>query len=579
LGAVYLVVDIKVTERTLVAREYLPLPVSEEERMKAEEAFQATVDQVRTFTHPSLVQVFDSFVEGNRTYLITEYVDGFSLEALANLTPNPLPENQVLEWAIQVCDPLEYLHTLPQPFYKKDLSPRTIIADRDGHVKLGGYGLHLIFTPPKEIPHTFLAPEFRETGVPSMEADIYSFGATLYFLLTRNNPEPLQSIHSINPSVSEKTSQAIMPCIDPDPKKRPKNVIELQRKFNEILHPPEELRVPGPKRYVPPLHIRMREAILKSIAAVVTFTVEAIHRPYYFFLLALISGAIYLTVYHSKSPTDFQKNGPTLYVVTSQGISAVDPMDFRLLHRIPELTKALSAFVSLDNQSLWVASRDGYILSFNTQNDQLLNRFSMNQAIGGMALGQPGFFYVSLDRDNLVSANSTSTGTTITVTPVGREPGDVVYNSAQNELYVLNPSQKSMSVINASTYLVTQTITFDSKPSHMVGNTDGTRLCFAFDDLQEVDVYDSATRTRATSLTLSPPGPYALFLSDKGLVVSAHGGNEILLYEPLSWNKKIEVPLDKPERAILGSTGDTIYVANDAGYLFGISTCGVEITK
>ena len=61
LGAVYLVDDIRITEKAWIAREYLPLPTSPKEKIAAEEEFHHQVEIIKTFHHPNLVRVLDSF--------------------------------------------------------------------------------------------------------------------------------------------------------------------------------------------------------------------------------------------------------------------------------------------------------------------------------------------------------------------------------------------------------------------------------------------------------------------------------------------------------------------------------------
>ena len=99
-----------------------------------------------TLNHPSIPRIYDYFTEEDRSYLVLEFVHGKDLEAIINDTNGFLSEEQVLTWAIELCDVLSFLHA---PQARPDHLPRyeasNIMINSSGDVILVDFGIARTF--------------------------------------------------------------------------------------------------------------------------------------------------------------------------------------------------------------------------------------------------------------------------------------------------------------------------------------------------------------------------------------------------------------------------------------------------
>ncbi|MDX1995834.1 MAG: serine/threonine-protein kinase [bacterium] len=197
-GAVYQARDLNFADiKRLVAIKEMLYP---EASLRAQtfKTFQREANILATLSHPAIPKIFDFFDQHNRAYLVMEYINGSDLEALLGKTKE-LPADKILEWAIDLCDVLQYLHTQPEPIIFRDMKPANIMVDSFGKVRLIDFGIAKVFTSGK---HTMIgtegysAPE-QYKGDANPLSDIYSLGATLHHILTRKDPrlEPPFSFH------------------------------------------------------------------------------------------------------------------------------------------------------------------------------------------------------------------------------------------------------------------------------------------------------------------------------------------------------------------------------------------------
>jgi serine/threonine protein kinase len=166
-----------------------------------------------SLSHPSIPKIFDFFSRDERSYLVLELVHGKDLDALLNETQGFFTEDQVISWALELCDVLSYLHQhKPEPIIFRDIKPTNIMVNQDNHIVLVDFGIAKIFHEGQKgtmIGTEGYSPPEQYRGEASPLADIYALGATMHHLFTRRDPrlEPPftfaeRPIRQINPSVS-----------------------------------------------------------------------------------------------------------------------------------------------------------------------------------------------------------------------------------------------------------------------------------------------------------------------------------------------------------------------------------------
>jgi len=195
-GSIYLAEDKRLQGRLCALKEVehdqvLPTEILNQSR----EQFFREASVLARLDHPNLPKVSDYFSEGNHDYLVMDYVPGKDLrERMQDARRNKtfLPENEVLRWAVQIADSLNYLHNQEPPIIHRDIKPSNIKITPSGLVKLVDFGLVKIMAP-DEVTITVIHGQGTALYTPLEQyggddthtdprADIFSFGATLYHL-------------------------------------------------------------------------------------------------------------------------------------------------------------------------------------------------------------------------------------------------------------------------------------------------------------------------------------------------------------------------------------------------------------
>lgn len=186
--------------------------------------FENESTMLSSLDHPCIVKLLDSFAEERRMYLVLEHIDGKSLRTLVQEN-GTMAEADVQRLAVEMCDLLSYLHHLPVPLVHRDFTPDNLVLSADGHLRLIDFSVAFrgknVKTSEFSGKHAYTPPEqFR--GDPCTQSDIYALGATLSFLLTGNDPEPISrsSPKSEGVSISERFNAIIEGATELDLDKR-----------------------------------------------------------------------------------------------------------------------------------------------------------------------------------------------------------------------------------------------------------------------------------------------------------------------------------------------------------------------
>ncbi|HBM98600.1 MAG TPA: serine/threonine protein kinase [Ruminococcus sp.] len=197
----------------------------------------AEANLIKQLDHPAIVRIVDIIDNGSVIYIIEDYIEG---ETLSTILENngAQPQELVIEWAVQICEALEYLHTRKPPIIYRDMKPANVMLKPDGNIKVIDFGIAREYKD-QSLADTvslgtkgYAAPEqFGGRGQTDARTDVYCFGVTLYHLLTGQNPcEPPYEIYPIrhwNPQLSAGLEAIIQKCTQLNPDDRYQSCAEL----------------------------------------------------------------------------------------------------------------------------------------------------------------------------------------------------------------------------------------------------------------------------------------------------------------------------------------------------------------
>jgi serine/threonine protein kinase len=195
-------------DRRVVLKEFiLPTHGGVQAQCRTLDSIQREADLLKQVTHPQIVHLLDFFVEDQRAYLVLEHIEGKSLRSLIE-EEGCLTEARIRHLSLQLCDILEHLHSQSPPVIHRDFTPENIIVSADSVVKLIDFNVaqHLQSNVTKTVvgKHSYIPPEqFRGKATP--QSDIYALGATMHYMATAEDPEPISTSHpkTAKPDVSE----------------------------------------------------------------------------------------------------------------------------------------------------------------------------------------------------------------------------------------------------------------------------------------------------------------------------------------------------------------------------------------
>lgn len=194
-------------------------------------------DMLKKFNHPLLPSIVDVIDSDGKFLIVMDYIEGKPLSD--SLQENgALPQEDVIKWAIQLCDVLGYLHSQNPPIIYRDMKPANVMLKPDGNITLIDFGTAREYKRENLEDTTCLgtrgyaAPEqFGGQGQTDPRTDIYCLGATLYHLVTGHNPsEPPYEMYPIrywDESLSQGLENIILKCTQNNPEDRYQNCDEL----------------------------------------------------------------------------------------------------------------------------------------------------------------------------------------------------------------------------------------------------------------------------------------------------------------------------------------------------------------
>lgn len=259
MGEVYLAMDERFQSRVAIKRTFFDDP----EMCKA---FKREARLLNHLRHAALPKVSDHFSEGDGQFLVMEFIEGFDFAELLTRRKVPFPVTDVLRWADELLDALDYLHTHEPPIVHRDIKPPNIKLTPRGKVVLLDFGLakgapaqsasgaassvfgySLNFAPLEQMQGSGTDPR----------SDLYSLAATLYSFLTgvrppdavtrasaviKEQPDPLRPANLKQPQVPTAVGQVLQRAMSLNPAFRYPSAAEMRGALRQAAN--EETAAP-----------------------------------------------------------------------------------------------------------------------------------------------------------------------------------------------------------------------------------------------------------------------------------------------------------------------------------------------
>jgi eukaryotic-like serine/threonine-protein kinase len=248
MGAVYEAVQERLKRRVAVKQLLI---VGEARRNRA---FLREAQILANLEHRSLPDIIDYFTDDAGHFLVMDFVPGDDLAVQLARRGSPFPKATVMEWADQVLDVLDYLHTQrPEPIYHGDIKPHNLKPKPNGEIMVLDFGLAKGYVAEMSrvsgessiVGYTpgFSPPEQVEGLGIDARSDLYALGATLHRLLTNTPPvdersrwravvrgrrDPLRPVHELNPLLSAAESAVLVQALALEPEERPASAAALR---------------------------------------------------------------------------------------------------------------------------------------------------------------------------------------------------------------------------------------------------------------------------------------------------------------------------------------------------------------
>ncbi|MDY4489829.1 MAG: serine/threonine-protein kinase [Candidatus Faecousia sp.] len=195
----------------------------------------AEANMIKQLDNPAIVRIVDIIDNGNVIYIIEDFVEGETLEALLD-ADGAQPEELVVEWGKQLCEAFDYLHTRTPPIIYRDMKPANVMLTPEGKLRVIDFGIAREYKEHNLKDTTSLgtrgyAPPEQFGGKTDARSDIYSLGVTLFQLVTGRDPclasTELKPVRQIDPKLSEGIETIIQKCVQHDPANRYQSCVEL----------------------------------------------------------------------------------------------------------------------------------------------------------------------------------------------------------------------------------------------------------------------------------------------------------------------------------------------------------------
>lgn len=252
MGAVYEAVDERLDSTIALKETFFA-----DERLRKQ--FEREARLLARMHHPALPRVSDHFSEGEGQFLVMHFIAGDDLAEMSAKRRGPFPAEQVLTWADQLLDALDYLHTQDPQIIHRDIKPQNLKLTPRGQIILLDFGLAKGQASEISRPTTSAsifgytpnyAPLEQIQGLGTdARSDIYALAATLYHLMTgvkppdaltraaaivNGQPDPLKPAHEVNSSVPAGSSAVLQKAMAQNRDQRYASAAEMRRALQGV---------------------------------------------------------------------------------------------------------------------------------------------------------------------------------------------------------------------------------------------------------------------------------------------------------------------------------------------------------
>ena len=205
--------------------------------------FLAEPNILKNLSHVGIIRIIDIFYENDNLYIVEDYINGKTLKEYVEIS-GPLLAEVIVDISLQLCSILGYLHSFNPPIIYRDLKPSNIMIKDTNKVVLIDFGIARTYKENQESDTMimgsmgFISPEQIINSQSNAKTDIYSLGATMFFMLTGksiNMPSELMFEENCREDSAKGLAEIIQKASAIDPNNRYSNINTMIPELSAIL--------------------------------------------------------------------------------------------------------------------------------------------------------------------------------------------------------------------------------------------------------------------------------------------------------------------------------------------------------
>lgn len=541
-GGTYEAWDIGVTDKRCIIKEVIPPRMPEDELEKRRKFFMETLAMLVHLEHPNLADITDYFEESNRFYMVVEYIEGITIENFLGVIEK-LPEKQVLNIGLKLCDAVSLLWNRPKPISFENLDLEHIMVDFEKNLKFMGYDLSHFFYgdfPPRTFANS---PEVMETS-------IHKLSKILFFLMGGGKEIPEERIPA-NVRISEEFRKLLYVVLNPG-----------QKSYSSIRMFREELeKILDPRKYTEKAeqeNKRWRRFIrdipsfdwVKNIPGRI-YRTFARQRTWIKILEVVTVIFLLFFVFFMKKTEQkgyLRPEGiPIIYITGESEIVTVKGDDYQVIDRknLSGKLNGASLIKTKKGEFLAVAdSENGRVHFINTKDNSLAATVPTDEDPEKISADEEsGVVFVFHRKRSCITIINCDTFNIVSILPSGRGSIDMFYSAVRKLIFVSDWLPQDIIQLDPLKRNIRQTDKILGKPGILTISPEGKTLCvhdIKTDKILVFDVSSGLTPTGAVeNENCGVPSSFLWDIRPGRLWVTCEKENRVILYD-LNENKITE---------------------------------------